>query len=175
MQTPRIASISIYPVKSFNAMLVPAARIVDSGGLEDDREFGLFDADGKFVNGKRNPKVHQLVASIDWKDAIVYFKTVASPETSVCFHIRKEHKQLEAWLTEFFDESVEWRRNPRGGFPDDLAAPVPQSFRMRHTAKFRHGMSASKSPKSVGGSERISSLAATIRFGKTISSTMQAR
>src|SRR5665213_3867232 len=108
---PHVASISVYPIKSFGPALVASSRIVDGGGLEHDREFGLFDADGKFVNGKRNAKVHQLTASIDWKDGTVYFKTLCSQDLPIGFNIRHEHAELELWLSAFFDEPITWRRN----------------------------------------------------------------
>lgn len=122
---PQVASISIYPIKSFGPTLVSAARIVDGGGLEHDREFGLFDAHDKFINGKRNPKVHQLTAIIDWKDATVYLKLVEACGPPVSFNIRHEVACLESWLSAFFEEPVTWRRNPLGGFPDDTKAPGP--------------------------------------------------
>jgi uncharacterized protein YcbX len=125
MSTPRVDSISVYPIKSFGPSLVSAARIVEGGGLEHDREFGIFDANDKFVNGKRNPKVHHLTAAIDWKDAAVYFKPLDPDSEPACFDMRTEIAALEAWLSSFFDEPVTWRRNSRGGFPDDSAAPGP--------------------------------------------------
>ena len=124
-QMPFVSSISIYPIKSFGPSSVKAARIVDGGGLEHDREFGLFDAEGKFINGKRNAKVHSLTAAIDWKDGIVYFKPINCDGDPYSFNIRYEVPVLENWLTSLFDEPVTWRRNPGGGFPDDTSAPGP--------------------------------------------------
>jgi hypothetical protein len=104
---------------------VSSSRIVDGGGLEHDREFALFDADGKYVNGKRNPKVHNLTATIDFKEATLYLKILGSESDPVAFNIRNELGEMEAWLSEFFDEPITWRRNSRGGFPDDTLAPGP--------------------------------------------------
>ena len=125
MSIAHVASISIYPIKSFGPSLVSAARIVEGGALEHDREFGLFDANGKFVNGKRNPKVHTLSAAVDWKDLSVYFKPMDSVDDPTCFNIRHETDALERWLSDYFGEPITWRRNSRGGFPDDSAAPGP--------------------------------------------------
>jgi uncharacterized protein YcbX len=105
--------------------LVNSARIVDGGGLEHDREFGLFDAQEKYVNGKRNALVHQLVAAIDWKDGNAFFKYIKSTDDPVCFNIRHQICEMEAWLSGYFGEPVTWRQNSRGGFPDDSAAPGP--------------------------------------------------
>lgn len=122
---PRVASISIYPVKAFGPTLVHSARIVDGGGLEHDREFAIFDALEKYVNGKRKEKVHQITAAIDWKDGTVCFTPICTPERTACFSIRHEIEELESWLSEFFGEPVNWRRNTTGGFPDDMKAPGP--------------------------------------------------
>lgn len=122
---PHVASISIYPIKSFGPMLTTAARIVEGGGLEHDREFAVFDANEKFVNGKRNARVHQLAATIDWKDGVAIFRRLDSDCEPVAFRIRQESGELEAWLSDFFGVPVTWRRNPAGGFPDDLAATGP--------------------------------------------------
>ena len=121
---PHLGAILVYPIKSFGPMSVTAARIVDCGAIEHDREFALFDADGKYVNGKRNPKVHQLQASIDWKEATVFVKARTEPDMHA-FHIRSELGMLESWLSEYFGMAVTWHRNGRGGFPDDTKAPGP--------------------------------------------------
>ncbi len=68
---PHLSGITIYPFKSLDPVSVPQTRIVEGGGLEHDREFAFFDADGKYINGKRTPKVHHLCASVDWKDGTV--------------------------------------------------------------------------------------------------------
>jgi uncharacterized protein YcbX len=98
--------------------------MVECGALEHDREFALFDADGKYVNGKRNPKVHQLLATIEWKEATIYLKLRNEPET-FAFHLHKEIAKLETWLGGYFEMPVFWKRNSRGGFPDDTKAPGP--------------------------------------------------
>jgi len=121
---PYLGTISIHPIKSLGPIFVPSARIVECGGLEHDREFALFDAEGKYINGKRNPKVHQLRATIDWKDATVFIKIRTEAETHA-FHLHKEICKLEGWLTEYFGMAVSWKRNSRGGYPDDTKAPGP--------------------------------------------------
>jgi len=122
---PHVASISIYPIKSFGPAQVTTSQISDGGGLEHDREFALFDANGKYVNGKRNPKVHQLAAAVDWKDATVSFKALDSIRPPVAFHLLREIDALQAWVSGYFDQSISWRQSQGGGFPDDPAAPGP--------------------------------------------------
>jgi len=68
---PHLSQIAIYPIKSLGPVFVKSARLLNSGGLEHDREFALFDKDGKYVNAKRTAQFHFLTASIDWKDGTV--------------------------------------------------------------------------------------------------------
>jgi uncharacterized protein YcbX len=60
---PYLAGIFIYPIKSLDRIAVTQATILKSGALKHDREFALFDEQGRFVNGKRNAKVHLLILS----------------------------------------------------------------------------------------------------------------
>ena len=62
---PHLAGISLYPIKSLDPLAVSEAALLASGGLQHDREFALFDEEGKFVNGKRSPLVHGLRSAFD--------------------------------------------------------------------------------------------------------------
>lgn len=62
---PRLARILIYPLKSFDAVSVDEARVLPSGALEHDRQFALVDSAGKFINGKRTPKILSLRTDFD--------------------------------------------------------------------------------------------------------------
>jgi uncharacterized protein len=121
---PHLASISIYPVKSLEPVMVPHVRILRSGALEGDRAFALFDAEGKFVNGKRNAKVHQLRSSYDPFTGELRLGRAETGLTSA-FQVDGQIDDIEAWLTEFFSMPVFFRRNADVGFPDDLDAPGP--------------------------------------------------
>lgn len=118
-----INTISIYPIKSLDPILVPAARILAGGSLEHDREFALADADGKWINGKREPRIHRLRAQYDLEHLRV---TLSAPETApATFHLVNHARSLETWLGEFFGYTVNLQRNTNTGFPDDLDSPGP--------------------------------------------------
>jgi uncharacterized protein YcbX len=121
---PHLASISIYPVKSLEAVCLEEARILKSGALEGDRSFALFDAEGTFVNGKRNPLVHRLRSSFD---PITHLLHLGRAETglAVSFHVDRQREAMEGWLAEFFGIPISFRRNSDVGFPDDLDCPGP--------------------------------------------------
>lgn len=121
---PYLSGITIYPVKSLNPISVTEARIVEGGGLAHDREFAFFDDQGKFVNGKRTPKVHALRASIDWKDGILCLQRLDTRQINL-FHLQHDRAKLDTWLSEYFEMPVHLDQNTSGGFPDDKKAPGP--------------------------------------------------
>jgi hypothetical protein len=125
---PYLSGITCYPIKSLDPVSMLQTRIVEGGGLEHDREFGIFDSEGRYVNGKRNPRVHLLRAAVNWKDGTICLEPHGedgAPLTPVILHLQRERERLDAWLSGFFDAPVTLRQNARGGFPDDTKAPGP--------------------------------------------------
>lgn len=119
-----LAGIFIYPLKSLGPVRLQEARVLRSGALEGDRTFALFDAQGKFINGKRNALVHRLRSAYD---PITRQLRLGRSETglSAAFHVDDQREALEAWLSEFFGQPVSFKRNQEVGFPDDLECPGP--------------------------------------------------
>lgn len=121
---PYLAGIFIYPIKSLDRLSVATATILKSGALEHDREFALFDKQDRFVNGKRNAKVHLLRS---WFDAD--FRTLAlqiqGTNQRAVFRVDEERTDLEAWLSDYFGFPVKFVQNSVTGFPDDTNAPGP--------------------------------------------------
>ena len=60
-----LSRITIFPIKSLDGVTLNEAAITAGGILEHDREFAIFDAEGRVINGKRTPRVHQLRCSFD--------------------------------------------------------------------------------------------------------------
>ncbi|MBV9388122.1 MAG: MOSC N-terminal beta barrel domain-containing protein [Chroococcidiopsidaceae cyanobacterium CP_BM_ER_R8_30] len=124
MISPYLAGISIYPIKSLDGIAVPHAKILASGALAQDREFALFDAQGRFVNGKRHAKVHLLRSSLDTESRILCLRIQGTDQVS-WFHLDKERTALEAWLSDYFGFQIKFLHNSITGFPDDTNAPGP--------------------------------------------------
>lgn len=120
---PHLACLVLYPIKSLNGVVVTKATVLKSGALRRDREFAILDEHGKFVNGKRHPKVHLLRTSFDADLKTVSIK-VEGKQTQV-FHIDEERVGLEAWLSDYFGFRVQLQQNALSGFPDDTASPGP--------------------------------------------------
>jgi uncharacterized protein YcbX len=118
----RLARIVIYPIKSLDGVAVDQARVLPSGALEHDRQWALVDSQGKWVNGKRTPRIHLLRSAIDPVARKIVL--VAGGKTGE-FAIDAERAQLEQWLSEFFGLAVRIEENTDAGFPDDTAAPGP--------------------------------------------------
>src|SRR5882762_8779715 len=59
----RLANIRLHPIKSLDPVAVREARIGPSGGLEFDRAWALYSADGQWVNGKRTAAIHLIRAA----------------------------------------------------------------------------------------------------------------
>src|SRR2546430_1159655 len=59
----RLANIRIHPIKSLDPIQVNEVRIGPGGGLEFDRAWALYSADGQWVNGKRTAAVHLIRAA----------------------------------------------------------------------------------------------------------------
>ncbi len=120
---PHVAKICIYPIKSLDGVEVTQARVLQSGALECDRQFAIFDEQGKYVNGKRHPKIHLLRSKFDLENKIVSLQIQGSDTED--FSLESETPRLEAWLSEFFGFNVKLRKNLITGFPDDTVSPGP--------------------------------------------------
>ncbi|NET34693.1 MAG: MOSC domain-containing protein [Cyanothece sp. SIO1E1] len=124
MSTPYLTRIAIYPIKSLDGMTLERTPMLNSGALGHDREFALLDEQGRFVNGKRNAKVHQLRTSIstDYKTLSIQ---IQGSEQRTTFQIDDERPDLEAWFSDYFGFAVKLAQNTVMGFPDDTHSPGP--------------------------------------------------
>jgi uncharacterized protein YcbX len=121
---PYLARILLYPIKSLDGVAVTQAKILKSGALQYDREFVMVDEQGRFVNGKRNPKVHLLRSLFDL-DARTVSLQIHNTEPTQVFHLDEERTDLEVWLSHYFGKTVQLQQNTFQGFPDDTNAPGP--------------------------------------------------
>ncbi|BDI30409.1 molybdenum cofactor biosynthesis protein [Capsulimonas corticalis] len=121
---PYLARILLYPIKSLDPMEVTEATILPTGALRHDREFGIFDAEEKFVNGKRSPRVHGLTAAFHPTTGELRI-AIRSTGESRCFQWPDDCAAMDAWLSDYFDQPVSLRRDAGGGFPDDKNALGP--------------------------------------------------
>jgi hypothetical protein len=123
---PVVRRLTTYPVKSLDGHDRTAARLLPAGGLETDREFALVDADGNYVNGKRERAVHDIHSSFDPETLTLTLATSERPERRFALDDETDRAVLTDWLSDYFGYEVSLRRDETGGFPDDtdLAGPT---------------------------------------------------
>ena len=126
---PHVARITIHPVKGLGGSEVDAARVTESGALEDDRRWRLVDAEGAVIEPSRWPilkHVHAefLLASREVFLAIGRHAGVAAPVAGR-FTLSPGPDGPGAWLSDCLGTHVSLQERPEGGFPDDPDAPGP--------------------------------------------------
>ncbi|MFS0517015.1 MOSC domain-containing protein [Nostoc sp. UIC 10607] len=121
---PYLAKILLYPVKSLDGVEVENARVLASGALHHDREFAIFDEQGRFVNGKRHAKIHLLRAQFALLNRTISLQ-IPDSDLQRIFHLDEERQALEATLSDFLGFGVTLRQNSLMGFPDDTSSPGP--------------------------------------------------
>ena len=62
----KLCKILIFPIKSLDPIALSEVEITSGGALKGDCEFAIVDKNGKYVNAKRNPKIHLIRASYKW-------------------------------------------------------------------------------------------------------------
>src|SRR5438876_11849177 len=103
----RLANIRIHPIKSLDPIQVNEVRIGPGGGLEFDRAWALYSADGQWVNGKRTAAVHLIRAA--------YAPDLSSVTLSVpdrrgtptkTFEFPGGSMDAARWVSAFFDQPI---------------------------------------------------------------------
>jgi uncharacterized protein YcbX len=117
---PSVERIFIYPIKSMDGVSVNKATIGVAGSLAGDREFAFMDEKGKFINGKRYPKIIQLRARFDLGTRRV---TIRMGGTTT-YSLDDNRVELSDAIGNFLGIKVGLESNP-GGFPDDTEAHGP--------------------------------------------------
>ena len=123
---PRLANIRLHPIKSLDPLQVKEARIGPGGGLEFDRIWALYSADGQCVNGKRTAAVHLIRAAFAPDISCV---TLSVPGDSrkiptKSFVFPGDTAAASQWFSAFFEQPITVRYSPEG-FPDDNIANGP--------------------------------------------------
>ena len=113
-----VREIRLYPVKALDPVSVSEARILAAGALEWDRRFALFDAGGRFVNGKNRAGIHTVRATYD----LARGEMALDGQT---FSLTRQGGGIAAWFSQRLNEPVAWREDTAAGFPDDTEAAGP--------------------------------------------------
>ena len=123
---PRLANIRLHPIKSLDPLQVKEARIGPGGGLEFDRVWALYSADGQWVNGKRTAAVH-LIRAIFAPDISSVTLSVPGDSRKIptkSFVFPGDTAAASQWFSAFLEQPITVRYSPEG-FPDDSIANGP--------------------------------------------------
>jgi uncharacterized protein YcbX len=123
---PRLANIRLHPIKALDPVSVSEARIGPNGGLELDRVWALYSADGRWVNGKRTAAMH-LIRAAYAPDLSSVMLTVPGDRRDIpamTFAFPGDTEGAAEWFSMYFEQAIQVRYT-REGFPDDGLATGP--------------------------------------------------
>jgi len=120
LDSPHLAGIHLYPIKSLDGVTVPEGRIGPGGGLALDRTWALFSEGGRFVNGKSTAAIH-LIRAVFASD--VSSVTLSAPDdrrdvAPQTFGFPGDFAGAGEWFSRFVERHVVVRYAAEG-FPDD--------------------------------------------------------
>jgi hypothetical protein len=121
---PYLARIFVYPIKSLDGVAVEQGMLLPGGAIAHDREFALFDANGKYINAKRTPDIHRIRATFNLAQRQVTLGVEGDAQQDT-FHLDGDRLRLEQWFSGFFGYPVVLRQDQHMGFPDDIRASGP--------------------------------------------------
>jgi uncharacterized protein YcbX len=125
-KAPRLARIQLHPIKSLDPIEVPEARIGPNGGLEFDRAWALYTADGRWVNAKRTSGIHRVRAAYapDLRSVTLSAPADGRNMFTATLAFPRDTEQAAEWFSAYFEQQI-IVRYAREGFPDDGLAPGP--------------------------------------------------
>lgn len=129
---PYVARLFIYPIKSLDPLERDLVTILESGAIEGDRTWAIFDLNGNFINGKRDQKIHALrsrsggfgSSQFDLETNSLTLQVQETHRTAK-FNLIKDREALCRWLEDYFGFPVKIEQNLKMGFPDDTISPGP--------------------------------------------------
>jgi uncharacterized protein len=122
----RLANIRLHPIKSLDPVQVKESRIGPGGGLEFDRAWALYSADGQWVNGKRTAAIHLIRAAYapDIRSVTLSVPGDRRKLPSKTFAFPTDTGPASQWFSDFFEQPITVRYSAEG-FPDDNIANGP--------------------------------------------------
>jgi MOSC domain-containing protein len=126
LAAPRLANIRLHPIKALDPVSVNEARIGPNGGIELDRVWALYSADGRWVNGKRTAAMHLIRAAYapDLRSVTLTVPGDRRDIPAMTFAFPNDTEGAAEWFSVYFEQSIQVRYT-REGFPDDGLAAGP--------------------------------------------------
>jgi len=120
----RLARIDIFPIKSLDGCSLPQVALTSGGALVGDRTHALFDAQQRYINGKRHSAIHALRSRYS-DDGTTLHLSGPNLEPLTAALTDPPAPALTAWFSRYFQQPVTLATNEYIGFPDDSAASGP--------------------------------------------------
>ncbi|MDB5103688.1 MAG: putative Fe-S protein [Fibrobacteres bacterium] len=149
METPTLARITIFPIKSLDGIDLKEAMVAEGGCLFHDREFMITDGDGNPIIGKTNPLVHALRSEADFATDTVSFRAPSDGEWRR-FHAVRDLAGIESWLSGYFGIPAKFRREVTGRFldiPDIAGATLLSTATLERVSEWYPGMGLEETRK----------------------------
>jgi uncharacterized protein len=124
MEDVVISRIVVFPIKSLDGISVQDATFLPSGALQHDREFALYDETGRWINGKRDARIHSIRSEYDLDACTVRLKSPTQSNWQT-YHLVNDQHELENWFSSEFGIPAFLNRDQYSGFPDDSHAQGP--------------------------------------------------
>lgn len=126
-QSAFLRRVWIYPIKSLDALSLPWVSLTSGGSLKNDRRWAIVDDQGQWVNGKREPRIHQIRCQYPGGDreTLDSVHLEAPGQAAAVFSLENDRSGLAEWLSDYFGKSVHLIENLDQGFPDDTQSPGP--------------------------------------------------
>jgi len=133
-----IERLRLYPVKGLDGVELDEARIREGGTLEHDREFALFDADDRIVNGKWTDRVHELSTEFDTGTARLRVETPGGERESFDLGSADGRDAAAAWFSADFGGDLRMERDTTVGHVDrtDMGPSVLSTATLREVASW---------------------------------------
>lgn len=122
---PRLARITIYPIKSLDGVRLDRVTVTAAGALAGDREFALFGPREEVFNAKRSPALQRIRAEFTWTERTVILGSEEHGDRSAPLGLDHEGAAIAAWIGQQLGKSLQLQRDPTAGFPDDRHAWGP--------------------------------------------------
>jgi uncharacterized protein YcbX len=112
-------------MKSLDGVRLDRVTVTAAGALAGDREFALFDQQGKVWNAKRSPALQRIRAAFTWAERTVVLGHEEHGDRSAPLHLDRDGAAIAAWIGQQLGKTLTLKRDPMGGFPDDRRAWGP--------------------------------------------------
>lgn len=123
MNEIKLSGITIYPIKSLPGVALESVRLLESGALENDRRWALFDEQGRVFNAKKESGFHQIDCSFSEDFSKI---ELADRRTGQRLHTQMNQlDEIENWFSLVFEQPLKLLENKTTGFPDDTIANGP--------------------------------------------------